>query len=183
MDNLTDQQLLERLGAGDSGALTHLYKRYADRIFKYCQRLLGDGEAAGDAVQNTFLKLQKGTNGLAQPASFQSWLFRIARNEALMLIRHQHATTEIQDDDVWDEETPLEKLMTMETTQIVQTALAALKIEYREVLMLREYEQLSYTEIASITGATESSVRSRLSKARKALAVKLEPFLKVRRVL
>jgi RNA polymerase sigma-70 factor (ECF subfamily) len=63
-----------------------------------------------------------------------------------------------------------------ETTEIVELVLNQLKVEYREVLVLRQYDKLSYAEIAAITGNTVSSVESRLFKARKALAKKLAPY-------
>ena len=77
---------------------------------------------------------------------------------------------------VWGEETPLEIVIGEERTKLVQRVLGKLKPEYREVLLLREYEQLSYAEIAEVTGDTESSVKSRLFKARRALARKLNPI-------
>jgi RNA polymerase sigma-70 factor (ECF subfamily) len=81
---------------------------------------------------------------------------------------------------VWDEDNPLEELEEQETKNIIQHYLGLLRPHYRELLVLREYEQLSYAEIAAITGATESAVKSGLFKARKALAKKLEPFFRER---
>lgn len=178
MEQKTDQQLLERMISGDNRALAFLYERYKTRLYAYCFRMLGDRQAAEDAVHDTFLKLSHGVNGITQPSAFRGWLFRVARNEALIQIRRHRDTTEVVNDDVWEEETPLSTLISMETVEIIQRVLKMLKLEYREVLLLREYEQLSYAEIAVITDSTESSVRSRLFKARKAFASKLEPFLK-----
>jgi len=80
------------------------------------------------------------------------------------------------DEDVWDETTPYDLTISAETTEIVQRLLQNLKSEYREVILLREYEQLSYTQIAEITSNTESSVKSRLFKARKALTKRLKEY-------
>jgi RNA polymerase sigma-70 factor (ECF subfamily) len=82
----------------------------------------------------------------------------------------------VEAETVWIEETPLTFAQENETKAIVRTCIDALKVEYREVLLLREYEGQSYEEIAAITGNTESSVKSRLFKARKALAEKLKPY-------
>jgi RNA polymerase sigma-70 factor (ECF subfamily) len=180
---ITDQQLLQRFISGETDALTLLYERYRTRLYAFCYHLLGDKQEAEDAVHETFWKLCHGANGIAQPGAFQGWLFRIARNEALMQIRSRRKTVEIADDDVWEEETPLSALITTETAEIIQSVLRMLKTEYREVILLREYEQFSYAEIAAITDSTESSVKSRLFKARKALASKLEPLLKEGRKL
>jgi RNA polymerase sigma-70 factor (ECF subfamily) len=83
-----------------------------------------------------------------------------------------------EEDDLWSEETPHEQVVRKELTELVELHLNQLKIEYREVLVLRQYDKLSYAEIAAITGVTVSSVESRLFKARKALAKKLAPFFK-----
>jgi len=84
-------------------------------------------------------------------------------------------------DTVWNSETPDSILANHELRDAVRDALQCLKVEYREVLVLREYEGLSYAEIAEITETSISSVKSRIFKARKALACKLAPFLAERR--
>ena len=78
--------------------------------------------------------------------------------------------------DIWDEETPHEMVVKGELVDLVQHHLNHLKVEYREVLVLRQYDKLSYAEIAAITGNSISSVESRLFKARRALAKKLVPY-------
>jgi RNA polymerase sigma-70 factor (ECF subfamily) len=85
--------------------------------------------------------------------------------------------------DVWDSNTPHEQFVAKETTEIVRLLLHELKQEYREVLVLREYEQMTYAEIADVTETTESSVKSRIFKARKALAARLKPFFQQERSL
>ncbi len=80
-------------------------------------------------------------------------------------------------EDVWQVESPHEAFVTQEQAEIVQRLLAQLKPEYREVLLLVEYEQMSYADIASVTGTTLSSVESRIFKARKALGKKLKQYL------
>lgn len=79
---------------------------------------------------------------------------------------------------MWSEETPLTLMEHSDVAAIISDCINALKPEYKEVLLLREYDQRSYDEIAMITENTESSVKSRLFKARKALAEKLKPFFK-----
>jgi RNA polymerase sigma-70 factor (ECF subfamily) len=113
---------------------------------------------------------------LKKPESFLSWLFSIARNEVMMHIRRNRRNGVQNDDDCWDRETPYDLIVTAETTEIVQRLLQNLKSEYREVILLREYEQLSYAQIAEVTADTESSVKSRLFKARKTLTKKLKEY-------
>jgi RNA polymerase sigma-70 factor, ECF subfamily len=113
---------------------------------------------------------------LQKTESFLPWLFGIARNEVMMHFRRHRRDGAQSDENVWDEMTPHEIAVSVETTEIVQRLIQNLKSEYREVILLREYEQLSYTQIAQITRNTESSVKSRLFKARKALTERLRKY-------
>ena len=122
------------------------------------------------------MKLDREASQLQNLDAFKPWLFRIARNEALMILRRRGKRSEEDPDSVWSEQTPLDALVRAETVELVQKFLFELKVEYREVLVLREYERLSYAEIALMTGASESSVKSRIFKARKALTDRLRPF-------
>ncbi len=94
-----------------------------------------------------------------------------------MQLRKERRNGVLRDEEVWTDEVH-EDMVRGETVEIVQQMIALLKPEYREVLVLREYEQLSYAEIAGVTGVTESSVKSRLFKARKALFQKLKPYFR-----
>jgi len=82
------------------------------------------------------------------------------------------------ENEVWDEESPLDRMVERERAAVVQHCVSLLRPAYREVLILREYEHLSYSEIARITGATESAVKSVLFKARNAIAKKLKLMMK-----
>jgi RNA polymerase sigma-70 factor (ECF subfamily) len=176
----SDQELLRQVRAGNSGAFTELHNKYRRRLLAYCYRLLQDRGTAEDVVQVSFQKAYESLGTLDKPDLFFYWLFSIARNEVYGHIRRTrkngaHRSIE-EDDDLWIEETPHEQLVRKETTEIVELFLNQLKVEYREVLILRQYDRLSYAQIAAITGDTVSSVESRLFKARKALAKKLAPY-------
>jgi RNA polymerase sigma-70 factor, ECF subfamily len=172
----TDAELLAQMHADDRQAFATLYERYKASVYRYCLRMLADGVAAEDATHETFLKLFSHAGTLQNPLALHSWLLSTARNEVMMSFRHQKWNGTCGDDDVWTDQTPHDLIVSSETTEVVQALLRQLKPEYHEVLLLREYEQLSYTEIASITGDTESSVKSRLFKARKALTEKLKLY-------
>lgn len=180
MHSESDEQLFERIRRGDRAALARLYERYKVPLFRFCLHLLKNDAQAEDAVHETFIKICNGAHAVEHPDSFRAWIFHIARNEALMTLRRRRPSSENGLDDVWDEETPLTLLVDKDISAIVQQMMSRLKVEYREVLMLREYEQLSYAEIARITGSTESAVKSRLFKARQALASNLEPMMRER---
>jgi len=177
---LSDEQLLEQLQLGSPSAFAQLYQRYKHRVYAYCYRLLRDEQRAEDVVQETFLKIHENLYLLQKPEMFRPWLFSIARNEAYTHLRRRRYTEDLesQGDLVWEEDNPLEAVIESDRKNIIQHYLGLLKPHYRELLILREYEQLSYTEIAQITGLTESAVKSGLFKARKALGKKLEPVFK-----
>ena len=172
----SDAELIQLLRQGSRQAFADVYERHKSAIYRYCLRMLADADAAEDATHDTFLKMYANTEQLHNAESFASWLFRIARNEVFMVLRRKKRNGTHSDDTVWDESTPHEILVSTETKELVQKILQNLKSEYREVVLLREYEQLSYAQIAEITGDTESSVKSRLFKARQALAKKLRTY-------
>ena len=172
----SDAELIEQMRANNRQAFGALYERYKTSIFRYCLRMLGDESSAEDAAHDTFLKMFTHAGTLQSPQALQGWLLRTARNEVMMMFRRQKRTEPYAEEDLWTDQTPLDLTVSAETGEIVQLLLRQLKPAYREVLVLREYDRLSYGEIASITGDTESSVKSRLFKARKALADKLKLY-------
>jgi RNA polymerase sigma-70 factor (ECF subfamily) len=175
-----DEYLFERIRSGDREAIAQLYRRYKEGLYSYCYRLLKDTAQAEDAVHDTFIHVCNSVYYVKEPLALRSWLFRVARNEALMKLRGRRESTDGGMEELWDDNTPLTLLEEKDTAGIVGRCVEMLRIEYREVLVLREFEQMSYAEIAGIAGTTESSVKSRLFKARKALAGKLEPWFRER---
>jgi RNA polymerase sigma-70 factor (ECF subfamily) len=174
----SDEQLVESLRRGGADAFEELYHRYKRHIYTFCLKLTGDRFLAEDATHDAFLKMYHNVETLSDTSVFRSWLFTIARNEVFKMLRKHQRNGTADADSVWTNETPLSFTQASETRAIVAGCIDALKPEYKEVLLLREYEQRSYEEIAEITGDSESSVKSRLFKARKALAEKLRPYFK-----
>ena len=178
----SDRELLTRFREGDTGAFTILYDHYKRRLFAFCYRMIPNHQNAEEIVQTTFIKAYDSLQSLKDPESFYRWLFSIARNEIYTFLRQKHSTPStslIEDVDVMcSEATPFEAIVRDETIELLHRSIMQLNLEYREVLILRHYEKLSYVEIAAMTGDTVSSVESRLFKARKALAKKLRPYLK-----
>jgi RNA polymerase sigma-70 factor, ECF subfamily len=172
----SDAELLEQMRMNNQQAFAELYERHKTGIYRYCLKMVTDHAAAEDATHETFLKMFTHAGTLQDPNALHAWLLSIARNEVLSFFRRQKRNGTRTDDEVWTDQTPHDMTVSIETTEIVQTLMCQLKTEYREVLVLRQYEQLSYAEIASITGDTESSVKSRLFKARKALMEKLKLY-------
>jgi RNA polymerase sigma-70 factor (ECF subfamily) len=172
----SDEELVESMRRGDASAFEELYHRYKSHIFTFCLKLTGDRSLAEDATHDAFLKMYYNVGTLTDTSVFRSWLFTIARNEVFKMLRKLHGNGRVDEDSVWTNDTPLTVTQENDTKAVVAACIDSLKVEYREVLLLREYEQHSYEEIAAITGSTESSVKSRLFKARKALAEKLKPY-------
>jgi RNA polymerase sigma-70 factor (ECF subfamily) len=173
-----DDELIREAQAGDADAFRSLYERHKSAVYTYCLRMLRHGADAADATQNAFLRAFEGLRSLDHPASFKYWLYTIVRNEIYARIRRRTAGRQIPlddlDDRAWDDDTPHECAVRAEVGVLIRTLIDALRPEYREVLMLREFEGFTYAEIAAVTGDSEASVKARLFKARKALAAKCE---------
>jgi RNA polymerase sigma-70 factor (ECF subfamily) len=167
----TDAELVAAFRDGDDGALAVLYDRYKRALFVYGTRMLGDGDAARDLVQDVFLKVFGNRERMERPERFRSWLFTVARNHCISQMRRNRRATSLEHapDRAFAVEPEPSRIEAEQDALLVRAALAAIKEEYREVLVLREYERLSYAEIAEITGTTEEGVRSRLFKARRAI--------------
>lgn len=175
--DMGNQREKNMIGGGE-GALADLYERYARRVHRYAIRMTGDEDAAQDVVQETFLRVQTSLHTLRNEESLEAWLFRIARNQVFTMLRQTRSGGGVDPEELQGEGTPLEELIRGETAGIVRRMVAALKPEFREVIVLREYEELSYAEIASIIGESEDVVGMRLLRARKALARLILPYIR-----
>jgi RNA polymerase sigma-70 factor (ECF subfamily) len=181
---ITDAELVAAVQRGDETAFGQVYERYRARILRYCSRMLHGAAAAEDIVQETFLKARSAFHDLENGSSLSAWLFRIAHHEVLMHWRRESRSSEMPDENgeaIFDHSTPLDRVVASEAEQLLHLLLTRLKPRYREVLLLREYENLSYHDIALITQTSEQSVKSRLFKARKVLAEQLKEFYRERR--
>jgi RNA polymerase sigma-70 factor (ECF subfamily) len=178
LETQTDEQLVHALQLGDREAFDALYRRYSEHIYAFCLKLTGAHSLAEDVTHDTFVSLYRNIDELHDANRFHSWLFTIARNNIYNQLRHSRRNGFLDVESVWDDETPFSLVEQADAKEIVSNCIGKLKIEYREVLFLREFEQRSYEEIADITGTTQSSVKSRLFKARRALTEKLIPYFK-----
>lgn len=166
-------ELIESFKNGDEFAFVGLYNRFKGPVFAFCFKMLMSREQAQDVMQETFLRVYENRDRLLKSASFRSWLFTIARNQCLNQIRTGGRQVNVGQEVLErtaTTETPFTQMDKSEQVEFVSTFLGKLKPEYREVLVLREYQNLSYEEIAAVTRNSLSSVKSRLFKARKKLA-------------
>jgi len=175
---MKDYALIEAFQAGDEFAFVGIYNRYKGAVYAFCLKMLLDTEQAQDVMQETFLRIYENRGRLLKTNSFKSWLFTIARNQCLNNLRRNGRHVGFDLDVEYrmpNLDTPVSKMEKNEQVRFVKRFLELLKPEYREVLVLREYQNLSYEEIAAVTRSSISAVKSRLFKARKKLARIMEP--------
>ncbi|MEM1127367.1 MAG: RNA polymerase sigma factor [Bacteroidota bacterium] len=174
-----DRSLIQAFQQGDEFAFVSLYNRHKEGVFIFCTKMLLDASQAEDMMQETFLRVYENKDRLLNAGAFKSWLFTIARNQCLNVLRRRHRqeplTEQHQTAPLAPQELPSAQLEKSEQVALVNQILQELSPAYREVLILREYQNLSYEEIASITRSTLSAVKSRLFKARRKMADLMAP--------
>jgi RNA polymerase sigma-70 factor (ECF subfamily) len=172
---------IHRAQDGDRGAYSELIRFFWKGVVGMIYRLYGDRHFAEDVAQDTFMRVWQRLPSfrLIHPASslgasFRNWLYRIAVNLATDLIRRDRTTDDIDLINPASRETSLEnRIIQKETIQAIQNAVLGLPLASRSVLILREYEGLSYKDISEILNIPLGTVMSRLSYARKILVEKL----------
>ncbi len=175
-----DHALIEAFQRGDEFAFVALYNRYKGSVYAFCAKMLLDRAAAQDVMQETFVRVYENRCRLLNAGSFKSYLFTIARNQSLNHLRRAGRHTAFAEEGegaLPEPGTPFSHLLKAEQADLVNRFLGELSPEYREVIVLREYQNLSYEEIAAVTRNTVSSVKSRLFKARRKLGDYLRPWL------
>lgn len=170
-----DLTIISHVLLGKTQAFELIVKRYETRIRDYCQRFLGDREHAEDAAQETFVKAFQALKRFKPEAKFSTWLFRIARNQCLDQLRKQKVRSETSlPPDSTNQLSTLNHLQASESNQfdalaardLLDKAFQSLPENYREILILREVQGFSYTELAEITDSSMDSVKARLKRAR-----------------
>lgn len=156
-----------------------LYEEHSRAIYYLALRYLGDPERAEDATHDVFLKAYRKWGAFRREASTRTWLYRITINHCINLRQSwagRNLITNI-DDAIWETtaapaESPLRVLETKELGRRIQTALDGLSEEYRLILLLVADEELSYDQVAGLTGQTADAVRGKLHRARKLFAAR-----------
>ncbi len=172
-----DTALIEAFQAGDEFAFVTLYNRYKGPVFTFTSKMLLDREAAQDVTQETFVRVYENRDRLLRSGAFKSWLFTIARNQCLNYLRRTNRLESLSEGhDLLAAEGTGAHMERNEAVRLVNRVLAELKPDYREVVVLREYQNLNYEEIAAVTRSTVSAVKSRLFKARRKMAELVQAF-------
>ena len=166
----SDEALMVRVRDGSRPAFEVLFDRYRDPVWRFFRRRTRDAGRAEELAQDTFVAVIEGARRYRRGGAFRSYLFGIAYN-VLLAERRKRAH---RASDSLDEDPPSPHAADPDEVLWLRDALARLDEDDREILMLREYEQLSYQEIADVRGTPLNTVRSQLFRARMALKDALE---------
>ncbi|MBA4707057.1 RNA polymerase sigma factor RpoE [Aquitalea sp. FJL05] len=189
-DRDIDQQLVERAQRGEKRAFDLLVAKYQRRLARLLSRFIRDGSDIEDVTQEAFIKAYRALPSFRGESAFYTWLYRIGINTAKNFLssagRRPVVNSEFEDEDgesfdlasqVPDMNTPETELMNKEIVTTVNAAVQALPEELRTAISLREMDGLSYEEIAQVMNCPIGTVRSRIFRAREAIAAELRPLL------
>jgi RNA polymerase sigma-70 factor (ECF subfamily) len=168
-----DGTLVERCRHGDRAAFTALVQRYQRPIYNAAFRVLGDAEDAREVAQDVFLRIVERLEDYDRQHKFFSWIYRIAINEAIDLLRRNRREEPLDDEIALRDATsagPAQRYEDRQLSERIQRVLMTMKIEDRVVLSLRHFSELSYREIAEILETEERTVKSRLFEARQRMS-------------
>ncbi|HMB21201.1 MAG: sigma-70 family RNA polymerase sigma factor [Chloroflexota bacterium] len=177
---INERELILRAQRGERNAFNELIRMHAQSVMNVVYRMCGDAQIAEDAAQETFIQAWLHLASYRPQASLRSWLYRIAVNAATDMLRKEKRIlpTALEDLPLQDPQLGPEALFFQEErTTLVQKAILALPEASRMVLVMREYEGMSYQEIAESLNIPLGTVMSRLNYARKTLRDKLEQKL------
>ncbi|HIV71530.1 MAG TPA: RNA polymerase sigma factor RpoE [Candidatus Aquabacterium excrementipullorum] len=192
-----DAALVARVQQGDQRAFEMLVVKYRRRIERLVARMVRDVDLVEDIAQETFIRAYRALPQFRGESAFYTWLYRIAVNtakKALMQLKRdplvsESALASMGDDDdetsrveneLTDGETPESVLASQQIARTVNEAIEALSDELRQAITLREIEGLSYEEISELMNCPIGTVRSRIFRAREAIAQRLKPLLDTR---
>jgi RNA polymerase sigma-70 factor (ECF subfamily) len=189
-DREVDQQLVERAQHGDKHAFELLVSKYQRKLARLLSRFIRDSTEVEDVTQEAFIKAYRALPTFRGDSAFYTWLYRIgintAKNYLVAMGRRAPTTTDIDSeeaegfedgDQLRDLNTPENELATRQIAETVNQTLAELPEELRTAITLREIEGLSYEDIANIMSCPIGTVRSRIFRAREAIAARLRPLL------
>jgi len=187
-----DQVLVDRVKAGDQQAFALLVSKYQRKVIRLIARLVRDPVEVEDVAQEAFLKAYRALPQFRGESAFYTWLYRIAVNTAKNHLvaqgRRPIPMSSFQDDDddgepfaadeaIADIQTPDSVLLSRQIAETVNRAIEALPAELRTAVTLREIEGLSYEEIAEAMNCPIGTVRSRIFRAREAIAEQIRPLI------
>ncbi|PWT94139.1 MAG: hypothetical protein C5B55_03180 [Blastocatellia bacterium] len=182
----SDETIVERALTGDADAFGEIVRRWERRIFALTYGMLGREEDARDATQETFLAAFRSLRGFRGEAKVSSWLHRIAVNQCITRQRRAKVRNESALEDEQEKNaqrfasphsrSPLRLVEVSQETQAVRRAVNSLPLDLRQVIVMKEFEELTFREIADALELPLSTVKSRLYTAMKQLQMRLHKF-------
>jgi RNA polymerase sigma-70 factor (ECF subfamily) len=182
----SDEQIVEQALTGDADAFGEIVRRWERRIFALAFGMLGREEDARDATQETFLAAFRNLRGFRGEAKVSSWLHRIAVNQCITRQRRAKVRNEAALDDEEEKDagsftapadiSPSRVVENLERTAAVRRAVNSLPMELRQVIVMKEFEELTFREIADALELPLSTVKSRLYTALRQLEMRLQKF-------
>lgn len=169
MHNSRDQALIRRCQSGDRRALEELLEQYQRPVFNAAYRMLGNPEDASDITQAVFLKVFEHLDSYNPEYRIFSWIYRIAINESINQINRGKRDEALDERQPSTAPGPVEQTEMDDASRRVQDALMTLQEDYRMVIVLRHFSELSYREISEVLHIPEITVKSRLYTARQLL--------------
>ena len=186
----SDQQLVDRVRAGDTNAFNFLVLRYQNRVAALVARFIKDHQEVEDVTQEAFIKAYRALHLFRGDSAFYTWLYRIgintAKNHLVKLGKRPKAMNDVEIEeienfedapDLRNHETPESTMMSSEIVASVNQTIEALPDELKEAISLREMDGLSYEEISDLMNCPIGTVRSRIFRAREVIAEKLKPLI------
>lgn len=184
VNNLTDEQLVEEAVNENSEAFGEIVKRWERKIFALCFGMLAREDEARDAAQETFISAYKNLGNFRGEAKVSSWLHRIAVNQCLTVKRRAKTRSESFLDDETNTEdkffiapshlSPARTTEQNERLKIIRQAVSSLPVDLRQVVVMKEFEEMTFQEISDTLDLPLSTIKSRLYTALKQLRLKLE---------
>ncbi len=173
MKDDNDTVLVQQCLRGDKTAFEAVVDKYQKPLFNIAYRLVGKFEDAEDITQTVFIKAFQGLRGYDSRYKFFSWLYRIAVNESINHRNTRRPEEQLDERAIAHYEAPESVIDARERSAVIQKAVSELKEEYRVVIVLKHFQELSYEEISGILGIPTKTVKSRLFTARQTLKEKL----------
>ena len=167
--DVDDPTVVRRCLKGESRAFEVIIDRYQKTIYNLALRMVSDAQDAEDIAQTVLIKVYENLRSYNPKYKFFSWMYRIALNESINFVQQRKKLEEIDADVVSNDGAPDQEYSEIELRENVQLALMRLKVDYRVVIVLSHFQDLSYDEIAYILEIPIKTVKSRLFTARQLL--------------
>ncbi len=166
-------EAMKRLPEGSAEAFRYLFSKYKEGVYTFCVKMMGDADAAQDAFQETFIKVFEHRFEFTGN-QFKSWVYKIARNTCINLLKRRKETTRYDESYI----SPVaEKIIDFKLAGEIRKAINSLPDQLKEAFVLREYDDMSYKEMAEILDIDVSLAKVRVHRARLKLQEQLEPII------